>query len=103
MNSFNVHSVGSILIFISQLEKLRPERLDSLPKATQLEVVEWGFEPRIGHRTVLVKCLRSSVDGEQYKNTTNRILNQELVEFREAPNSPGLDLWVGSKLLCLLV
>lgn len=33
----------------------------------------------------------------------NRILNQELLEFIETPCSPGLDLWVGGKLLHHLV
>lgn len=38
--------------------------------------MEWWFEPRIDHRTVLVKCSRSSGEGEECKKP--RILNQGL-------------------------
>lgn len=40
----NVRSRVGVIISISEMKKLRPERLGSLPKATQLEVVEWEWE-----------------------------------------------------------
>lgn len=65
-------------------------------------MVGQGFEHRIVHGTAIVKCLRRSVEGK-YKDAKHRILDQELLEFRGALSSPGLHLWAGSKLLCLLV
>ena len=91
MSSFNVCILG-IIVSILKMKKLRSERLDNTAS-------QWWNE---GLYTRLVTghcCLRSSVGGEQYKDAKKPQNSQPGAPgIIETPCSPGLDLWMGSKL-----